>query len=123
MVLAAGDLLLAYIGGLVWSFLALLAYFGGSTKVYSSAYLGDATLASWLSWPGARLFGWLGGFRSSGPLLLALLVPRRLILGLLGQFNGASACDVDHVLGRGFDGPEGHGVLLLHPAQSVFLVD
>ena len=38
MVLAAGDLLLAYIGGLVWSFLALLAYFGGLTKIYLSAY-------------------------------------------------------------------------------------
>ena len=59
----------------------------------------------------------------SGPLLLAFLVLQRLILGILGQFDGASACDVDRVLGGGFDGPEGHAVLLLHPAQSVSLLD
>ena len=113
--LAAGDLSLACFGGLVRSFLGLLAYFGGLTKIYSSTFLGDATPVSWLSWPDVRLFSWLDGFPSSDPLLLALLVPRRLILGLLGQFDGASACDVDRVLGGGFDGPEGHAVLLLHP--------
>ena len=81
--LAAGDLSLACFGGLVRSFLGLLAYFGGLTKIYSSTFLGDATPVSWLSWPDVRLFSWLDGFPSSDPLLLALLVPRRLTLANL----------------------------------------
>ena len=62
-----------YIGGLVKSVLVLLTIFGGLTKIYSSALLGGATSVSWLSWPGAGLFGWLGGFWLSDPLLLVLL--------------------------------------------------
>ena len=46
MVLAAGDLSLAYIGGLVRSFLALLDYFGGVTEIYLSTFFGGTTPVS-----------------------------------------------------------------------------
>ena len=108
---------LVYFGGLVRSFLVLLATFGGLTKKYSSALLGGATPVSWLSWPGAGLFGWLGGFRSSGPLLLAVLggVGACVLVSLI-VFDGASARELYRIFGGFFDGPEGHAVLLQYPA-------
>ena len=101
--------------GLFRSLLALLAY-GGLTKICLSTFLGGATPVLWLSWPDVRLFGWLGGSRSSGPLLLASWCFGALSWGSLATFDGASARDIDRVLGGFFDGPEGHAVLLLHPA-------
>ena len=58
----AGNLSLAYFGGLAQSFLDLLAIFGGLTKIYLSAYFGGLTLVLWISCPDVGLLGWLGGF-------------------------------------------------------------
>ena len=52
-------------GNIVRSFFVFLAYFGGLTKSYMSAYLGGLTLVLWFSCPGVGLFGWLGGFPGS----------------------------------------------------------
>ena len=92
-------------------------------KIYLSIFLGGATPVSWLSWPDVRLFGWLGGFRSSGPLLLAFLMLWRLILGLFGRLDGVFACNIDRLLGGVFDGAKGNAALLRHPAQYVYLLD
>ena len=59
MVIAAGNLSLAYIGGLVLSFLSLLAYFGGLTKYICQSF-----------WVERRLF--LGSLGQTSAYLVGL---------------------------------------------------
>ena len=111
---AAGNLSLAYFGGLARSFLDLLAIFGGLTKIYSPAYFGGSAVQLGLVWWLGRLSGSLGW---PSRLSLPFWLLRHLFsLDLLDLLDGALACDIDRKFGGFFDGPGGHAVLLLHPA-------
>ena len=116
--MAAGDLSLAYFGGLTRNFLDLLAIFGGLTKIYSSAYFGGLTLVLWVSCTSVGLLGWLGGF----PGVLGWPSCLFLHFWLLWRLEGASACNIDRKFGGDFDGLEGNTVLLLHPAYILSLL-
>ena len=69
-------------------------------------------------------FGWLGGIRNAGPLLLAVLggFGACFFLGLLDFWKARRAREFVRVFGGLVVGPEGHAVLPLHPAHLVSLL-
>ena len=124
MVLATGDISLAYIGGHTGDFFLFLGHIWRlDENYYRRPYFA------------ARgLFLDSSGHMSAYSVGLAASdLPARFFLpcwcfgacswGSLAPSDGASACDINRVFGEVFDGPKGHTVLLQHPAQYVTLLD
>ena len=112
--------MLAYIGGLVRSFLAPLAMFGGwrlDENIFVSLFWWlDACSLGLLLWRRPVGLAWrLAGraWVAFPPFVAILIAPAFVFFDFLDVLEGALACDIDRGV---FDGSKGHEVLLLHPA-------